>query len=92
MICSNNKSNKEIHKIKKILSDNGYPEDIISKHIFNKISKFSKPQVFRPNKCTVYLRSLFFGSASLSLEKTAVENCYSFVVTQLLYVAKPMLS
>ena len=69
MICSRNKLQEEIHQTKEILSYNEHPKDITSKHICNKISHFSKPSVFGPDKCTVYLRSPFIGSASLLLEK-----------------------
>ena len=40
-------------------------------------------------------RSSFIGSSLLYLErnvKIAVENCYSFVATRVVHVAKPMLS
>ena len=73
MICCKNKL-KEIHRIKQILSNNGYPKDIISKHISDKISQFSKPKVFGPDKFTVYLRSAFNGLASLFLERKC-KNC-----------------
>ena len=68
------------------------PEDITSKHISNKISQFRERKVFGPDKCTVYFRSLFIDSNSLSLErnvKTVVENC---VVSWVVHVTKPMLS
>ena len=77
------------------LSDNRYSEDIISRYISSKISLFSKPKVFGPNICTVYLRSPFVGLSSLSLQsnvKTAVENCCNLVVTRVVRDAKPMLS
>ena len=93
MIYSKNKL-KEIHQIKEILSDNGYPEDIISKRISNKISQFSNPKTFGPDKCTVYLRSPFIGSASKfsgRSVKTAVENCCGSIVTRVVHVTKPML-
>ena len=93
MICSKNKFEEEILRIKEILSDNKFPEDIISKHISDKISQFFKPKVFGPDKCIVYLRSLFLGSASLPLKKnikTAVKNCYSTVVTRTVHATKPI--
>ena len=41
MICTKNKLKQEIDFIKKILLDNGYPEDIVLKHISKKIAQFS---------------------------------------------------
>ena len=38
MICTKNKLKQEIDFIKKILLDNGYPEDIVLKHISKKIA------------------------------------------------------
>ena len=41
MICTKNKLQQEIDFVKKILLDNGYPEDIVLKHISKKIAQFS---------------------------------------------------
>ena len=41
MICTKNKLKQKIDFIKKILLDNGYPEDIVLKHISKKIAQFS---------------------------------------------------
>ena len=62
---------------------------------FGELRDLVGPKVFVPDKCTVYLRSSFIGSASLSLEKnvkTAVKNCISFLCTRVVHVTKPMLS
>ena len=94
-ICSKNKLKEEINRIKEILLDNGYPEDFVLRHISNKISRFSNPKRFGPEKCPVYLRVTYTGKASLTLEKnltTAVENCYRSVVTRVVFVSKQMLS
>ena len=57
MICTKNKLKQEIDFIKNILLDNGYPEDIVLKHIFKKIAQFSTAKPFGPEKCSVYLRA-----------------------------------
>ena len=85
MICTKNKLKQEIGFIKKILLDNGYPEDIVLKHI-------SKP--FGPEKCPVYLRAPWIGSASQQLEhqvKSAVQNCYGAVSPHLIFLSQCML-
>ena len=68
MICTKNKLKQEIDFIKKILLDNRYPEDIVLKHISKKISQFSTAKPFGPEKCLVYLRAPWIGSASQQLE------------------------
>ena len=93
-ICSENKLKQEIHQIKEIFFTKDTLVNIISKHIFSKIFQFSKPKVFGPDKHIIYFIPLFIGSASLSSkenEKTAVENCYSSLVTRLVHVSKPTL-
>ena len=88
MICTKNKLKQEIDFIKKILLDNGYPEDIVLKHISKKIAQFSTAKPFGPEKCPVYLRALWIGSASQQLEhqvKSAKQNCYGAVSPRLIF-------
>ena len=51
-----------------ILLDIGYVEDIELKHISKKIAQFSTAKPFGPEKCTVYLKAPWLGSASHQLE------------------------
>ena len=57
MTCTKNKLKQEIDFIKKILLDNGYPEDIVLKHITKKTAQFSTAKPFGPEKCPVYLKA-----------------------------------
>ena len=94
MICTKNKLKQEINFIKKILLDNGYPEDIVLKHISKRIAQFSTAKPFRPEKCPVYLRAPWIGSASQQLEhqvKSAVQNCYGAVSPRLIFSSQCML-
>ena len=68
MICTKNKLKQEIDFIKKMLLDYGYPEDIVLKHISKNIAQFSAAKPFGPEKCPVYLRAPWIGSASQQLE------------------------
>ena len=80
MRCTKNKLKQEIAFIKKILLDNGYPE--VLKHISKKIAQFSTAKPFGLEKCPVYLRAPWIGSASQQLEhqvKSATQNCYGAV-------------
>ena len=94
MICTKNKLKQEIDFIKKILLDNGYPEDTVLKHISKKIAQFSTAKPFEPEKCLVYLRAPWIGSASQQLEhqvKSAVQNCYGAVSPPLIFSSQCML-
>ena len=94
MICTKSKLKQEIDFIKKILLDNGYPEDIVLKHISKKIAQFSTAKPFGPEKCPVYLRTPWIGSASQQLEhevKSAVQNCYGAVSPRLIFSSQCML-
>ena len=74
MICFENKL-KEIHRIKEILSENEY-QMTLSQNKFQQDLSVLQIQSFCVRKCTVYLRSLYIGSASLSFEiniKTVVK-------------------
>ena len=95
MICTKNKLKQEIDFIKKILLDNGYPEDIVLKHKSKKIAQFSIAEPFGPEKCPVYLRAPWIGSASQQLEhqvKSAVQNCCVAVSPHLIFSSQCMLS
>ena len=91
MICTKNKLKQEIDFIKKILLEKGYPEDI---HISKKIAQFSTAKPFGPEKCPVYLRAPWKGSASQQFEhqvKSAVHNCYGAVPPHLIFSRQCML-
>ena len=92
--CTKNKRRQEIDFIKKILLDSGYPDDIVLKHISKNIPKFSTAKPFGPEKCPVYLRASWIGSASQQLEhqvKSAVQNCYGAVSPRLIFSSQCML-
>ena len=94
MIFSKNKLKEEIHRIKDFIRQ-WIPRRHPLKTYFQRDLSVLQTKSFRPDKCTVYLRSPFIGSASLSLEsnvKSVVENCYSSVITRVVHVTKRMLS
>ena len=88
MICTKNELKQEIDFIKKILLDNGYPENIVLKRISKKIAQFSTAKLFGPEKCSVHLRATWIGSASKQLEhqvKSAVQHCYGAMSPRLIF-------
>ena len=93
MICTKRRFNGEIEQIKKILLGNGYPKNVINAQI-KKIAQFYTLKRFGPEKCPVYLRVPWIGKLFTNLEKevkTAVESCYGFVSTRLIFTSKRML-
>lgn len=93
-ICSKSRLKEEINRIKSILLENGYPESFVLKQISKKITQFSSPRRFGPDKCPVYLRVIYTGKASLTLEnnvRTAVGSCYGSVATRIVFVSKQMM-
>ena len=71
-----------------------YPEDIISIRFQQDFSVF-QTKYFWTQQIDCLLQISFIGLASLSLErnvKTAVENCYSSVVTHVVQFTKLVLS
>ena len=93
-ICSKSKLKEEINRIEEILLDIGYPEDFVLKQIPKKITQFSRPKRFGPDKCPVYLRVTYTGKAALTLERNlriAVENCYGCVALRTVFVSRQML-
>ena len=94
MICTKNKLKPEIDFIKKILLDNGYPEDIVLKHISKKIAQFSAAKPFGSEKYPVHLRAPWIDSASQQLEhqvKSAVQIYYGAVSPRLIFSSQCML-
>ena len=93
MICSKTKLTSELDTIKRILIENGYPDDIISKCFKQKIASFISDKHFGPEKCPVYLKLPWIGDVSLKFEnqiKKAINFCYSAVNPRVVYSAKNM--
>ena len=75
------------------------PANVLDKNVINaqiakKIAQFSTLKRFGPKKCSVYLRVPWIGKPSTNLEKeikTAVESCYGYVSTRLIFTSKRML-
>ena len=68
MIFSKSKLDSELEKLTKIFLENGYPEDVISVYIKEKIGNFSADIKFGPQKCPVYLKLPWIGNSSLRFE------------------------
>ena len=59
MICSRTKLGSELDTIKQLLSDNGYPQDVLIPSIKEELANISSEKQFGPEKCPVYLKLLW---------------------------------
>ena len=69
-------------------------QNFVLKQISKKITQFSRPKQFGPEKCPVDLRVTYTGKAVLTLERNlqnAVENCYGSVALRTVFVSRQML-
>ena len=90
MIYSKSKLDSELEKLTKIFLENGYPEDVISVYIKDKIGNFSADVKFGPQKCPVYLKLPWIGDSSIRFEsqiKQAITNCF-FAVNHVLFIVR----
>ena len=94
MICSKSKLDSELEKLTKIFLESGYPEDVFSVYIKEKIGNFSADVKFGPQKCPVYLKLPWIGESSLRFEsqiKQAITNCFFAVDPRVVYSTKKAL-
>ena len=93
-ICSKSTLSAELSKIRSILINNGYPENIIDAVTKRKIIQFFKPIPSGPKKCPVYLHLPWLGNVSMTLEtqiKTAVKRCYFAVEPRIVFTTRQLL-
>ena len=93
-ICSKNKLQEKLNKIRSILQQNGYPKIVINCSIRNKIARFNLEPKEGPQKCPVYLRLPWIGKISLKFEsqiKSAVQKCYGAVDPRVLFSTRKLL-
>ena len=55
MICSKTKLGSELHRVKELLIENGYPDDVLLSNIKQKLANFAAEKPCGPEKCPVYL-------------------------------------
>ena len=94
MICSKNKLGSELDTIKRILIENGYPENVISVCIREKVANFVSNKRFGPEKCPVYLKVPWIGDISLKYEnqiKKAINFCFYTVKPRVAYNTRVIL-
>ena len=55
VVCSKTKLGSELDKIKQLLTENGYPENVITACLKEKLANFTSEKPFGPEKCPVFL-------------------------------------
>ena len=94
MICSKNKLGSELDTIKRIFIENGYPENVTSACIKEKVANFVSNKRFGPEKCPVYLKMPWVGDVSLKYEnqiKKAINFCFHTVNPRVVYNTRVIL-
>ena len=79
MICSKNKLDQELGKIRSILLENSYPERVINSVFKRKLQQLNSNPVHTVKKCPVYLHIPWIGNVSMKFEKQitpAVKRCF----------------
>ena len=93
-ICSPERLQLELDKIKSILLDNGYPEYIINSYMTKKSQQFHTSPKIGPEKCPVYLFLPWLGPVSNRFEKqvtSSVKHCYLTVELHVVYKTNQLL-
>ena len=93
-ICSPERLQLELDKIKSILLDNGYPEYVINSYMTKKNQQFHTSPKFGPEKCPVYLHLPWLGPVSNRFEKqitSSVKHCYLAVEPHVVYKTNQLL-
>ena len=85
MICSKTKLGSELNKIKQLLSENGYPTDVLLSCSNQKLASFAAEKTFDPEKCPIYLKFPWIGTV---LPK--YENQSSKAIASCFYAVSPM--
>ena len=81
-ICSNNKLEGELDRLRGFFEDNGFPRGIVQATITRKLESTTKDAVFGPEKRTVAVKLPFIGKPSVDYGKrivAAVSRCYTSV-------------
>ena len=84
MICSKTKVGSELDRVKQLLIENGYPDDVLISCIKQKLANFAAEKPCGPEKCPVYLKVPWIGNVS-----SRFENQSNKAITSCFYAVKP---
>ena len=94
LICSKSKLESELGKIRSILLQNGYPDDVINSTFKQKLKQLQSNPVHTAKKCPVYLHIPWIGDVSMRFEKqitSAVKRCFFSVEPRVVFTTRQLL-
>ena len=94
MICSDCTLGGELQNISDILLDNGYPKNIIDRHISNKVRNFGEPKLFGPSKCPLYIKLPWLGTVSgifADQISNVIHGCFFGTKLRVVFKTRPIL-
>ena len=94
MICSKNKLDPELGKIRPILLENGYLEHAINSAVEQKSQQTNSNPVHTVEKCPVYLHISWIENVSMKFEKqitTAVKRCFFSIEARVIFTTRQLL-
>ena len=94
MICSKTKLGSELDRVKQLLIENGYPDDVLISCIKQQLTSFGAEKPCGPEKCPVYLKLPWIGNVSSRFENQiskAITSCFYAVKPRVVYNTKVML-
>ena len=94
MICSKSRLDSELTKIRSILLQNGYPENVINSAFKQKLQQLNSNPVHTVTKCPVYLHIPWIGDVSTKFEKqitSAVKRCFFSVEPRVVFTTRQLL-
>ena len=94
MICSKTKLGSELDRVKQLLIENGYPDDVLISCIKQKLANFAAEKPCGPEKCPFYLKVPWIGNVSSRFENQinkAITSCFYAVKPCVVYNTKVML-
>ena len=84
LICSKTNLNSELHRVKQLLIENGYPDDILLSCRKEKLANFVAEYSCGPEKCPIYLKLPWIGNVS-----SKFGNQSNKAITSSFYAVKP---
>ena len=93
-ICSKQLLEEELQNIRSILSNNGYPKQVIEANIKKKLSKYACVPEEGPKKCPVYLKLPYLGEPSVKIAnnvRKAIKSAYNAVTLRVVFSCRTIL-
>ena len=94
MICSKSKLGSGLDRVKQLLIEIGYPDDVLISCVQQKLANITGEKPCGPWKCPVYIKLPWIGNLSSKFENKinkAITSCFCAVKPRMVYNAKVML-